>query len=196
MRILVTNDDGIHAPGLLAAERIARTLSDDVWVVAPRDGPVGVSHSLSLNDPLRLREVGEKRYAVKGTPTDCVIMAVKHILAGEGPDLVSLGVNAARTSPRMSAIPAPSRGHGGHDPRHSLGGAVAVLWSREPPSGALRDRRSPCAGIIRTILEEGLRPGSLINVNFPNRSPEPGPRHPRDGTGPARPGDPDDRPAP
>ena len=93
MRILVTNDDGIHAPGLLAAERIARTLSDDVWVVAPETDQSGVSHSLSLNDPLRLREVGEKRYAVKGTPTDCVIMAVKHILAGEGPDLVLSGVN-------------------------------------------------------------------------------------------------------
>ena len=57
MRILVTNDDGVHAPGLGLLERIARQLSDDVWVVAPETDQSGVSHSLSLNDPLRLREI-------------------------------------------------------------------------------------------------------------------------------------------
>ena len=65
MRILCTNDDGIHAPGLAAVERIARTLSDDVWIVAPETDQSGVSHSLSLNDPLRLRAVRERRFAVK-----------------------------------------------------------------------------------------------------------------------------------
>jgi 5'-nucleotidase len=76
MRILVTNDDGIHAPGLAACEEIARALSDDVWIVAPETDQSGVSHSLSLNDPLRLREIGQRHFAVKGTPTDCVIMGV------------------------------------------------------------------------------------------------------------------------
>ena len=93
MRILVTNDDGIHAPGLKVCEDIARALSDDVWVVAPETDNSGVSHSLSLNDPLRLREVGDKQFAVKGTPTDCVIMAVRHIMAENRPDLVLSGVN-------------------------------------------------------------------------------------------------------
>src|SRR4029453_10711240 len=88
MRILVTNDDGIHAPGLKVCEDIARTLSDDVWVVAPEIDNSGVSHSLSLTDPLRLREIGERHFAVKGTPTDCVIMAVRHIAADRKPDLV------------------------------------------------------------------------------------------------------------
>src|SRR5208337_1805334 len=72
MRILCTNDDGIHAPGLKVIEEIARALSDDVWVVAPELDQSGVSHSLSLNDPLRLREVGPRHFAVRGTPTDCV----------------------------------------------------------------------------------------------------------------------------
>ena len=67
MRILITNDDGIHAPGLAVLERVARTLSDDVVVVAPETDQSGVAHSLSLNDPLRLREVSEGRYAVKGS---------------------------------------------------------------------------------------------------------------------------------
>ena len=74
MRILVTNDDGIHSEGLDVCAEIGRALSRDVWVVAPEFDQSGVSHSLSLNDPLRLREVGERRFAVKGTPTDCVIM--------------------------------------------------------------------------------------------------------------------------
>ncbi|MCA3630206.1 MAG: 5'/3'-nucleotidase SurE, partial [Methylobacterium sp.] len=93
MRILVTNDDGIHAPGLAVLERIAREISDDVIVVAPETDQSGVSHSLSLNDPLRLREISPKHFAVKGTPTDCVIMGLRHVLKGKRPDLVLSGVN-------------------------------------------------------------------------------------------------------
>ena len=77
MRILLTNDDGVHAPGLRVLEQIAAALSDDVWIVAPETDQSGVSHSLSLNDPLRLREVGPRHFAVTGTPTDCVIMGVR-----------------------------------------------------------------------------------------------------------------------
>src|SRR3989475_8329100 len=93
MRILLTNDDGIHAPGLGVLEEIAHALSDDVWVVAPEFDQSGVAHSLSLSDPLRLRTIDDRRYAVKGTPTDCVIMGVRHILADKRPDLVLCGVN-------------------------------------------------------------------------------------------------------
>ncbi|MEZ5840172.1 MAG: 5'/3'-nucleotidase SurE [Hyphomicrobiales bacterium] len=92
MRILITNDDGIHAPGLAVLERIARQLSDDVWVVAPETDQSGASHSLTLNDPLRLRKIGDKTFAVRGTPTDCVIMGVRHVLPS-APDLVLSGVN-------------------------------------------------------------------------------------------------------
>src|SRR5437879_11937002 len=88
MRILLTNDDGIYAPGLDVLEKIARVLSDDVWIVAPESDQSGVSHSLSLNDPLRLREVAPKHFAVKGTPTDCVIMGVRHIMKESPPDLI------------------------------------------------------------------------------------------------------------
>src|SRR6201747_2443371 len=97
MRILITNDDGIHAPGLEICEEIARSLSDDVWIVAPETDQSGVSHSLSLNDPLRLREIDERRFAVKGTPTDCVIMGVRHVMK-EPPDLILSGVNRGRNA--------------------------------------------------------------------------------------------------
>src|ERR1700710_2617170 len=96
MRILITNDDGIHAPGLAVLERIAAQLSDDVTVVAPEMDQSGVAHSLSLNDPLRLRKISERRYAVKGTPTDCVIMGVRRLLDGRPPDGVLSGGNSGQ----------------------------------------------------------------------------------------------------
>jgi 5'-nucleotidase len=93
MRILLTNDDGIHAEGLAALERIARKISDDVWVVAPETDQSGYAHSLSLSEPLRLRKIGEKHFAVRGTPTDCVIMGARKLLP-EPPDLILSGVNS------------------------------------------------------------------------------------------------------
>src|SRR5262247_2319229 len=98
MRVLCTNDDGIHAPGLKVVEEIARALSDDVWIVAPELDQSGVSHSLSLNDPLRLREVTPRHFAVRGTPTDCVIMGARHILGDKMPDVVLSGVNRGRNA--------------------------------------------------------------------------------------------------
>ncbi|WEX07324.1 5'/3'-nucleotidase SurE [Chelativorans sp. AA-79] len=92
MRILLTNDDGIHAEGLAVLERIARTLSDDVWVVAPETDQSGFAHSLSLSEPLRMRRIDDRHFALRGTPTDCVIMAVRKVM-DTPPDLVLSGVN-------------------------------------------------------------------------------------------------------
>src|SRR6202158_3101098 len=92
-RILVSNDDGIHAPGLAVAEKIARTLSDDIWVVAPETEQSGASHSLTLTLPLRLRQAGHQRFALSGTPTDCVMVTGIHIMKDQLADLVISGVN-------------------------------------------------------------------------------------------------------
>ncbi len=99
MRILITNDDGIHAPGLAVLERIAATFSDDVLVVAPEYDQSGVAHSLSLNDPLRLRKISERHFAVKGTPTDCVIMASADCSTARGPISYFPASITARMSP-------------------------------------------------------------------------------------------------
>ena len=109
MRILVTNDDGIHSPGLAVTERIAHSLSDDVWVVAPENEQSGASHSLTLTSPLRLRPMEERRFAVSGTPTDCVMMACLHILKDQPPDLILSGVNWVPIWRTTSPIRAPSR---------------------------------------------------------------------------------------
>src|SRR5580700_1629838 len=92
-RILISNDDGIEAPGLVLLEKIARDLGADVWVVAPEQEQSGASHSLTTRRPLRLREAGARHFAVDGTPTDCVMLAVKHLLRDHLPDLVLSGIN-------------------------------------------------------------------------------------------------------
>ena len=93
MRILITNDDGIEAAGLDVLEKISTDLTEDVWVVAPETDNSGASHSLTLAEPLRMRELDKRHYAVKGTPTDCVIMGVRFLLRQQSPDLVLSGIN-------------------------------------------------------------------------------------------------------
>lgn len=173
MRILVTNDDGIHAPGLETLEGIARELSDDVWVVAPEYDQSGVSHSLSLNDPLRLRQVSEKRFAVKGTPSDCVIMGVSHILKDHRPDLVLSGVNrgqnVAEDVTYSGTIAGAMEG--------TILGIRAIALSQAYGAGGRANLKWSCAAahgarVIRKILEIGIEPGILVNVNFPDCEPD------------------------
>ena len=93
-RILVSNDDGINAPGIKVLEKIAKILSDDVWVVAPESEQSASGHSLTLTLPLRVRRISRRKFAVNGTPTDSVLLAVQHIIPGKKPDLVLSGINA------------------------------------------------------------------------------------------------------
>lgn len=169
MRILITNDDGIHAEGLDSLERIARTLSDDVWVVAPESDQSGVAHSLSLNDPLRLRKISEKRFAVKGTPTDCVIMAIRHVMFENKPDLVLSGINkgqnVAEDVTYSGTIAGAMEG--------TLLGVPSIAVSQAYPFGNRSGIRYDIAeqfapDLIRRILDDGIPEGILINMNFPS----------------------------
>lgn len=92
MRILITNDDGARADGILLLEEIARSLSDDVWVVVPEFDQSGVSHAISLHEPLRVHRADDRRFFVNGTPADCVVLGVEHLL-DRRPDLILSGVN-------------------------------------------------------------------------------------------------------
>jgi 5'-nucleotidase len=172
MRILITNDDGIHSEGLDICAEIGRVLSDDVWIVAPEFDQSGVSHSLSLNDPLRLREVGERRYAVKGTPTDCVIMGAKHILKGKPPDLVLSGVNRGRNAGEdviySGTVAGAVEGTILGFPSIALSQAY-MSRSPQPPHWETAVKFAP--DIIRRALEAGIPRDVLINVNFPNCAP-------------------------
>jgi 5'-nucleotidase len=173
LRILVTNDDGIHSPGLELLERVARELSDDVWTVAPEFDNSGVSHSLSLSDPLRLREVSERRFAVKGTPTDCVIMATRHVLREARPDLVLSGIN------RGSNV-AEDVGYSGTIAGAMEGtvlGISSIALSQAYGKSGRENIKWHCgerhgAATIRLILEAGIPAGTVVNVNFPDCEPD------------------------
>lgn len=94
IRVLISNDDGIYAPGLQILEKIARSITDDVWVVAPETEQSGTAHSLTINSPLNLRKLKDQHYAVRGTPTDCVMLAVNYLMKGsKKPDLLLSGIN-------------------------------------------------------------------------------------------------------
>ncbi len=173
MRILVTNDDGIHSEGLDICAEIARTLSDDVWVVAPEHDQSGVAHSLSLNDPLRLRQVGERRFAVRGTPTDCVIMGVRHVLDGKQVDLVLSGVNRGRNVGEDVIYSGTVAGA----MEGALLGIPAIALSQsyksrsgKPPYWDTGLRYAP--DIIKRVLGGGMRRDVLVNVNFPDCAPD------------------------
>ena len=89
--ILISNDDGIRAPGIQALREIFQGLGD-VWVVAPEFEQSAKSHSISLHDPLRFKKYGEQEISVTGTPSDAVYCGIHHILPRK-PDLVLSGIN-------------------------------------------------------------------------------------------------------
>ena len=173
MRILCTNDDGIHAPGLKIVEQIARELSDDVWVVAPELDQSGVSHSLSLNDPLRLREIGPRHFAVRGTPTDCVIMGSRHILGDKGPDLVLSGVNRGRNVAEdvvdSGTIAGALEGTILGLPSFALSQEFS-METRNRPLWETALKFGP--QILRKVIAAGIPKNTVVNINFPACTPE------------------------
>jgi 5'-nucleotidase len=178
MRILVTNDDGINAKGLEVLRSIALGLSPDVWVVAPETNQSGTAHSMTLHEPLRLRQIDPRTFAVAGTPTDCVIMAVRHILMEQPPDLVLSGINhgsnLAEDITYSGTVAAAMEG--------TLLGIRSIALSlmikfeegeHERERGFKWD--TPLAhapALIAKLLETKWAPGRLVNINFPGVAPE------------------------
>ena len=168
MRILVTNDDGIHAPGLEVLEAIAHQFSDDVWVCAPSDNQTGAGHSLTLSMPVRLRKHGERRYSVTGTPTDAVSMGMKHVMDSE-PDLLLSGVNAgANLGDDITYSGTVSAAMEGALAGIRSIGLSQVMKTERPPSG---DRFSAAKHwgpkVIEPLLTAPFENRTLVSVNLP-----------------------------
>ena len=169
-RILVCNDDGVEAPGIKLLTRVAKTLSRDVWVVAPEQEQSGASHSLTLHRPLRVRKLGPKRYAVDGTPTDCVLLAVNAVLEDKRPDLVLSGVNAGANMGEdvtysgtiAAAMEASLLGLKAIALSQNVGDEAPVQWAT---ASAL------AAKVIRRLAALTWPRDSFFNVNFPNVPP-------------------------
>jgi 5'-nucleotidase len=173
MRILLTNDDGIQAEGLKVLERIARTLSDDVWVVAPAEENSGAGHSLTLTRPVRLFQHDERHWSVSGTPTDSVTMALRKVLPAP-PDLILSGVNrGANLGDDVTYSGTVSAAFEG-----ALAGirsiALSQVYAREGMADTVPFSVAEAWGerVLRPLLGVPFAERTLVNVNFPAIEPD------------------------
>ena len=165
MRILLTNDDGIHAPGMKVLEAIAAQLSDDVWVCAPAEEQSGAGHALTLHSPVRLKKHGERRYAVTGTPTDSVNLGLRKFFADRAPDLVLSGVNAGENL----ADDVTYSGTVNAAMEAALAGIPAIALSQAfRDNGPSFDAAEGWAvRVLKPLLGTTMAKRTLVNVNFP-----------------------------
>ncbi|GHG79433.1 5'/3'-nucleotidase SurE [Pseudodonghicola xiamenensis] len=176
MRILLTNDDGINAPGLEILEAIAEQIAGpkgEVWVVAPAFEQSGVGHSISYTRPMMIAKLGHRRYAAEGSPADCVMAGLHDVLKDQAPDLVLSGVNRGNNSAENALYSG------------TLGGAMEAAL-QGIPAMALSQYFGPAnlgienpfeaaahhgATVIRKILDTGIDDGEdyrlFYNINFP-----------------------------
>jgi len=168
MRILLSNDDGINAPGLYVLEKIAAQLSDDIWICAPSEEQSGAGHSLTLNRPVRLHQHAERRFSITGTPTDAVTMALKKLLPAP-PDLILSGVNrGANLGDDVTYSGTVSAAFEG-----ALAGirsvALSQVYSKEGLGHGVSFDAAEGWGaqVLRPLLDTAFAERTLINVNFP-----------------------------
>ncbi len=168
MRILLTNDDGIFAPGLIVLEAIARQFSDDIWIVAPAEEQSGAGHSLTLSRPVRLRQHDARRFSVSGTPTDSVMMALREVMPA-APDLILSGVNrGANLGDDVTYSGTVSAAIEG-----ALAGIRSIALSQVYASEGMGDAvpfgaaEAWGAKVIAPLLDLPFAPRTLVNINFP-----------------------------
>ncbi len=171
MRILITNDDGITAPGLATAEAIAAELAGsdgEIWVVAPDQERSGASHCISYTRPLRLTRLGERRFSVEGYPADCVIVGIHHILAEFRPDLILSGVNSGHNVAEDTAY----SGTVGGAMEGALQGVRSIALSQfyggpNQPADRFAAAAAHGAAVVRKVLDCPWGQDVFYNVNFP-----------------------------
>lgn len=166
-RVLVSNDDGVHSPGIKALTRAVKRMARDVWVVAPETEQSATAHSLTLRRPLRIRRAGSKRFAVDGTPTDCVLLAINKIMKDHRPDIVLSGINRGAnlgddvtySGTIAAAIEAVILGVP----------AVALSQHYEDGSPIRWSTAEECLpDVMRTLQGFDLHDDTLLNINFPD----------------------------
>ena len=189
MRILLTNDDGVNAPGLKVLEAIARRFSDDIWIVAPTEEQSGAGHSLTLTVPIRLRKLGERRFCVTGTPTDAVMMGLANLMKDEPPDLILSGVNrganlgedvtysgtvSAAMEGALAGIPsiALSQSYS----REGMGDIATDPSLRPeidgPSPSTFAAAEAWAERVLRPLVDTPMERRTLVNVNFPALPPD------------------------
>ncbi|AWD20723.1 5'/3'-nucleotidase SurE [Fuscovulum blasticum] len=176
MRILITNDDGINAPGLEVLTEIATAIAGpggEVWTVAPAFEQSGVGHCISYTHPMMIAKLAPRRFAAEGSPADCVLAAIYDVLQGARPDLVLSGVNRGNNAAENVLY----SGTIGGAMEAALQGIPAIALSQfmGPETDGLADpfeaARTHGAAVVRALLDRGIWTGddyrTFYNVNFP-----------------------------
>lgn len=174
VRVFLTNDDGIGAKGLEVLKAIALRLSDDVWIVAPEVEQSNSGRALTTNDPIRVRQLADKTFAVSGTPTDCVMVGLRELVEGPTPDLILSGVNRGRNIADditvSGTVAGAIEGMALGVPSVALSQAMRrvddqmfVPWETAAAYGE---------SVVRQVLEVGWPSDVILNVNFPAVSPQ------------------------
>jgi 5'-nucleotidase len=174
VRILLTNDDGVNARGLRVLESVARRFTDDIWTVAPTEEQSGAGHSLTLTQPVRLRKFDDRRFAVTGTPTDAVMLALAHVMKDSPPDVILSGINRganlAEDVTYSGTVSAAMEG--------ALAGVRSIALSQAYSREGMGDTVPFAAAeawaerVLAPLLEFATEPGTLVNVNFPALPPD------------------------
>jgi 5'-nucleotidase len=173
MRILLTNDDGVNARGLALLESVARTLSDDIWIVAPAEEQSGAGHSLTLTQPVRLRKHDDRRFSVTGTPTDSVMLALAHVMKDSPPDLIMSGINrGANLGEDVTYSGTVSAAMEG-----ALAGVRSIALSQSYSREGMGDTVPFAAAeawaerVLKPLATFDMPAGTLVNINFPALPP-------------------------
>jgi 5'-nucleotidase len=165
-RVMLTNDDGIDAPGMAVMEEIAARIAHEVWVIAPEHDQSGQSHAISLHHALRVSARGPRRFGVTGTPGDCAAMGLCHLMKDAPPQLVLSGVNRGLNLGMETVFSG------------TVGGAMTAMMLGVPAlalSQAFKDRnnvpwdtaRTLAPETIRALLAVGWGKNAVLNINFP-----------------------------
>ncbi|MFT6694907.1 MAG: 5'-nucleotidase, partial [Paracoccaceae bacterium] len=176
MRILITNDDGINAPGLVALHETATALAGTggvVWTVAPAFEQSGVGHCISYTKPMMIAELGPRRFAAEGSPADCVLAGLYEVMGDVKPDLILSGVNRGNNSAENTLY----SGTIGAAIEAALHGIPAIALSQYfgPSNAGLDDpfeaARAHATPLIQNLFDNGVWGdqdyGVFYNINFP-----------------------------
>lgn len=170
-RVLIVNDDGIDAPGIILLEQVMRQFTDDIWVVAPDEERSGAGHSISTTLPIRVKQRDERHFAVKGTPTDCALVGIYELVKGKKPDILVSGINRG---PNLAEDMTYS-GTASAAMEGALLGIPAIALSlvfRPPAQPVWECAEANAAKVIARLLRYDWKPGMIVNVNFPDCPPE------------------------
>lgn len=165
-RILVVNDDGVQSQGISILAKVAASFGGEVWVVAPDEERSGASQSISFTVPLRAQQIGERRYAIKGTPSDCVLLALHSLLKDAPPTLVLSGVNHGENLADDLAY----SGTSGAAMEAARWGVPAIAFSQVREVGQMPNfdaTERHLEPVLRKLLTMPWAQGLAFNVNFP-----------------------------